>query len=511
MLLFSGLVTGYFVARALSHQIDRLVGDKVLAVGRMLASRPVMEEAFKSDDPSAILQPMAMQWMRESGVDLIVIFNMDTIRYAHPNQDLLGHHFTGGDEGRALQGEEYVSHAVGISGPSMRAFVPIYDERGIQVGVVVVGVWRPSLEREVQEVVTSLAWMSLLGLVVGGFGAALVAYNIKASIFGLEPPRIRAILEERVAILESIREGVVAVDSKSRVTLINAEAQRVIGVGPEVVGRPVVEVLLNTRLPEIVATGRREFDQEQVLHGNTILTNRVPIVVEGKVVGAVATFRDMSEVRELAAELTGVKQLADALRAQAHEFVNRLHTVSGLVQLGRHEEAIQYISQATRTHEEMVGFVSSRIRDHPLAGLLLGKMSTAHERGISLNLDPDSRVPAGDCRLKPLDLVTVVGNLIENALDAVAAQPEGQRNVWVSLYCGEQEMLIEVEDTGVGIDEENRPRLFERGFTTKAGSKGIGLALVMDEVNKVGGVVDVESEVGVGTTFAIRLPLRSDE
>lgn len=511
VLLFSGTVTGYFVAQSLTYQIDRLVGDKVLSVARMIASRPIVQEAFRSKNPPEVLQPLIQQWLRESGVDLIVIFNMDTIRYAHTNEGLVGLHFTGGDERKALEGDEYISHAVGVSGPSMRSFVPIKDNKtGEQIGVVVVGVLKPSLERQVQQVLANLAWISLLGLVVGGVGAALVAFNIKGSIFGLEPQQIRAILEERVAILQSIREGVIAVDKKNSITIINSEAQRILGVGTEVIGKKVSEVLTNTRLPEIVATGNSEFDQEQVVHGKTIITNRVPIIVEGKVVGAVATFRDMSEVKDLASELTGVKGLAGSLRAQAHEFVNRLHTVSGLLQLGRHEEAIRYIAQVTRTHEEMVGFVSNRIHEHALAGLILGKMSTANERGISISLDPDSYVPVRDSRLVPLDLVTLVGNLIENAFEAVAPLPERQRNVWVSLYCGDKEMLIEVEDTGIGIDEESKQHIFDTGYTTKNGNKGIGLGLVMDEVNKVSGSVEVESKMGVGTRFIVHLPFDNE-
>jgi PAS domain S-box-containing protein len=313
-----------------------------------------------------------------------------------------------------------------------------------------------------------------------------------------------------VAVLQSIREGVVAVDEKSRITMVNKEAERLTGVGQEAIGKVVTSVLPNSRLPEIVVTGRPEFDQEQLLQGRTILTNRVPIVVEGKVVGGVATFRDMSEMRELAAELTGVRQLADALRAQAHEFVNRLHTVSGLLQLGRNEDALRYIASATRTHEEMVGFVTRRIREPSLAGLLLGKISAANERGISLSLDPDSDVPVHEDRTDGADLVTVVGNLLENAFDAVSSLPEDRRNVWASLFADDRELLIEVEDTGLGIGEADRPHLFERGFSTKPGGKGIGLSLVMQEVSRAGGTVEVDSRVGVGTRFTVHLPRGGD-
>jgi PAS domain S-box-containing protein len=506
VVVFSGVVAGYFASQTLTLEINGIIGDRLLGVARMIADRGEVRRAFKLQHPEDQLQPLTEMWMSQSGVDLIVIFDMNGVRYAHPNPELIGQLFTGGDEAQALQGQEYISQAVGISGPSLRAFVPVYDDDHKQVGVVVVGMWMWHLGNEVRDILVDAGVVSLVGLVVGILGAGLVAYNIKASIFGLEPAQIRALLEERMAIIQSIREGVIAVDKNSRVALVNKEAERLTGIDQDAVGQPVGKVLPNTLLPEVVATGRHDYDQEQVLMGRVILTNRVPIVVEGKVVGAVATFRDLSEIRELASELTGVKQLAETLRAQAHEFVNRLHTVSGLIQLNRHEDALEYISTVTRNHEEIVDFVTRRIHDPALAGLMLGKISVANERGISLTVDPDSYVPVRDSRLSRVDLVTVVGNLIENAFDAASPVPEESRNVWVSLYCSEKEMLIEVEDTGVGIEDSSRPRLFERGYTTKAGSKGIGLSLVMTEVNRVGGNIQVESKPGTGTRFTIHLP-----
>ena len=506
VVLFSGGVAGYFASQTLTLEINGIVGARLLGIARMIADREEVRSAFKLKNPENQLQPLTELWMAQSGVDFIVVFNMDGIRYAHPNPQLIGQYFTGGDEGPALQGQEYVSEAIGISGPSLRAFVPIYDDNHKQVGVVAVGMWMVNLSSEVRDVLVDAAVVSLLGLVVGVLGAGLVAYNIKASIFGLEPAQIRAILEQRMAILQNIREGVIAVDGESNVSIINKEAERLVGIGQEAVGQPVTGVLPNTRLPDVIATGRRDYDQEQELMGRVILTNRVPIVVEGKVVGAVATFRDMSEIRDLAAELTGVKQLADTLRAQAHEFMNRLHTVSGLIQLGRHKDALEYISTVTHNHEEIVGFVTKRIHDPALAGLMLGKISVAHERGISLTLDPDSYVPVRDARLGRVDLVTVVGNLTENAFEAVSTLSEERRNVWVSLYCSESEMLIEVEDTGVGVEEAGRPLLFQRGYTTKAGSKGIGLSLVMAEVRRANGSIQVESELGGGARFTVHLP-----
>jgi PAS domain S-box-containing protein len=509
VVVFSGAVAGFFASQTLAIEINGIVGDRLLGVARMVADRDDVRQAFSLDHPENELQPLAETWRDQSKVDLIVIFDMKGTLFSSPNRSSVGQRFSGGDEWLALHGEEYISQALDTSGASLRAFVPVYDDQHRQVGVVVVGMWMWHVSSQVQDMLIDAGAVSLLGLIVGVLGAVLVAYSIKASIFGLEPAQIREILEERVAILQSIREGVIAVDKSSRVTMVNKEAERLTGVGQDAVGEPVSKVLPNTLLPEVVAAGRRDYDQEQMLMGHVIITNRVPIVVEGKTVGAVATFRDMSEIRELATELTGVKQLAETLRAQAHEFVNRLHTVSGLIQLGRHEEALKYISSVTSDHEQIVGFVTRRIHDPSLAGLMLGKISAANERGITLSLDPDSYVPIRDAGLSRIDLVTVVGNLIENAFDAVSPLPEESRNVWVSLYNSEKEMLIEVEDTGVGIEDPNQPYLFERGYTTKAGSKGIGLSLVIAEVNRVEGNIQVESEPGEGTRFTVHLPRAS--
>ncbi|HZK66457.1 MAG TPA: ATP-binding protein, partial [Chloroflexota bacterium] len=180
--------------------------------------------------------------------------------------------------------------------------------------------------------------------------------------------------------------------------------------------------------------------------------------------------------------------------------------VSGLLQLGKQQDALDYITNATQAHQEMVGFVTRRIHDPVLGGILLGKMSAAREQGVLLELDPDSYVPAKDRWLGRVDRVLIVGNLVENALDAVSSLEEERRHVWVSVYLDEVELLVEVEDTGVGIPAEDRESILERGFSTKPGSKGIGLSLVMLEVARLGGTLDLESQVGVGSRFVVRLP-----
>ncbi|HZK66172.1 MAG TPA: PAS domain-containing protein, partial [Chloroflexota bacterium] len=263
VILISWVVAGVFMARGLSDQVDALQGERVMGVGRLLASRSDVRDAFQLEHPESVLQPLVEQLLKESNLDLIVVMDMRGIRYAHPNRDLVGLPFTGGDEGAALRGEEYVSHALGISGPSLRAFVPLHDRSGGQIGVVVAGVWTQNVENQTRGLLSDLAAFSLVGLVAGAFGAAAVAYNIKASIFGLEPAQIGTMLEERLAILQGVREGVMAVDREGRITLLNSEAERLLGIGEDVIGLPVVAVVPNSRLPEVVASGEPAFDQEQ--------------------------------------------------------------------------------------------------------------------------------------------------------------------------------------------------------------------------------------------------------
>ncbi|MCX9039662.1 PAS domain-containing protein, partial [Citrobacter portucalensis] len=290
-------------------------------------SNPTHQSRQEAQDFSHLIQKVA-------GVEFIVVIDMNAVRISHPDPAKVGKQMVGNDEGRVLKGEAYFSSAQGSLGLSQRAFVPIFDGSGHQVGAVVVGILTSSIDKAAARVNQSILSALTLALLIGVVLAVLLSNSIKKTLFGLEPLEIARQLGERNAVLESVREGIVAIDSDGRLVVVNNEAKRILslaGILDNLLGHKVDEYIPHTRLSDILISGEPEFDREQDLNGIRILTNRIPLYANGEVVGAIATFRDMSEISKLAEELTGVNRYVEALRSSAHEFLNKLHVINGLV------------------------------------------------------------------------------------------------------------------------------------------------------------------------------------
>ncbi|MCL4424251.1 MAG: ATP-binding protein [Firmicutes bacterium] len=498
---------GLFSVYVLTRQNDRMVEDNVMDLAQTIARMSELKDAMKLPDPASVIQPMMEEIRGRTHVEFIVILNQQAIRYSHFNPDLIGKRFTGDDEGEALRGKQYVSRAVGISGPSVRAFVPILDDAtGKQLGVVVVGRLDNSVQQAVASVKASVYLATVTSLLAGALGAVILAGRIKRIIRGLEPAQIATLLDEREAIVQSVREGIIAIDRQLRITLINDAARRLLGIKEDVAGQPINQIIPNSRLPNVLKTGQPEYDQEQVLNERVILTNRVPILTGKEVVGALASFRDRTEVERLAEELTGVKKLVEGLRAQSHEFMNKLHTISGLIQLGSYQEAIDYIAHVTRARQDLVSFLARHVPDPTLAGLLLGKISESLEKGINVEIDPRTHLFCPGAGFDSHDLVVILGNLLENAIYAVREQPRHRRVVNLLLRESRRYLQLVVRDQGPGIPADHKDRIFEPGFTTKPEGSGLGLALVTRTVRRLGGRILLRTVPGEGATFIVLLP-----
>lgn len=319
------------------------------------------------------------------------------------------------------------------------------------------------------------------------------------------------LLEQNRALLHSMREGVIAIDAAGTVTLANREALRLLGKATDPVGRHINGVIANSRLPAVVLSRQAEYDQEHSLGETIVITNRVPVIVNGKVIGAIATFRDKQDVKHLAEELIGVKNLYESMRAQSHEFINKLHAISGLIQMEQYDKVVELVKQIYEAKQDLIGFVVQRIRDKATAGLLLGKVSQAAEKGITLKIAQRSRLVNLPDRFTSAAMVTVLGNLIANAMEAVVDQSGERRFIEVRITQGDKYLNIAVTDRGCGIPRKSLRQIFKRGFSTKRGNRGIGLALVRQEVEASGGRIAVHSCENQGSRFSIRIPLRRGE
>lgn len=508
IVIISVIVASFIMIHRMTQTYEQELGKRVMAIGQSLAQSPTIRAGLKTQSGWRIIQPIAERVRLATDVEYVVVLNMDKIRYSHPLEDRIGTQFEGGDEGPALTEESYISRAEGVKGLSIRAFVPVMDEEGArQIGVVVVGVLVPTFLNILWDYRTDLYLSLLFGSVVGMVGAIWVANRIKRQMFNMEPLEIAHLLEEREAVLESIAEGIIVIDQDEHITVFNKQAKQMMGITEEVIGKRIREVIHDSRLPEVLQDGKPRFHQLRQIKDTVILTNRVPIKVKGRILGAMSTFQDRTEVYQLAEKLTGVQNFIDALRAQNHEYLNKLHTIAGLIQLQRYEEVIEKILSFNQEKEAETYFLTQRIKDYGISGLILGKISHAKEQGVVLEVDPQSSLPVLPSNITESDLLMVLGNLLENAIDAANRSGRPDKKVLLFLEGNEDGIEVHVEDNGIGMPPEVQQKIFDYGFTTKGEKgQGIGLYLVKQFVDLHRGEIFVDSTVGERTRFTVILP-----
>lgn len=503
------LLLGLIFTHLYSTSIEEQMGERALNVAQSVATMPSIIKGMKLENPSETIQPIAEELRSKTGAEFIVVGDQEGIRVAHPLVDRIGKHMVGGDSQRALEkGESYVSKAEGSLGSSLRGKAPILNNGEI-IGIVSVGFLTEDIEQKVDQY--ELKVMSLIGtiLLLGLAGGFFIAKNVKRSIFGLEPSEIGAMFLERNTILQTIREGIIAVDAKGVVTLANQEAHRMLDRPEDEVleGKDILTILPNTRMPEVLRSGEAEYDQEITIGHNHVIVNRIPIIQKEEITGAVSSFRRKTEIEALSRELSQVQSYASVLRSQTHEYANKLYTILGLIQLGAHEEAIELIHKEAIGYQEVVQLLVKAVPNPIISALLLGKYNRAHELHIQFSIDEESNLSDFPERLEPEKIVTIIGNLIDNAMDAVLTNREGERLVHLFMTDIGRDLIFEIEDSGNGVAEEEMARIFDRGFSRKEGEdRGIGLSLVKNALDYLGGYVTISTSRYGGAAFTVVIP-----
>ncbi|MFV9510364.1 ATP-binding protein [Tepidibacillus sp. LV47] len=504
-------ILGFYSSYLLTSILERKIGENALNIAKTIALMPEIHEAFKSQNPSQIIQPLAEQIRKEVGAEFVVIGNQDGVRYSHPYPDRLGKQMVGGDNEPVLkEGQAIISKAVGTLGPSLRGKAPIFNEKHQVIGVVSVGFLIEDIKEKEYSQIIKIIGIVILVLFIGTLGSLFLSRNIKKDIFGLEPDEISQLFLQRQTMLESIKEGIIAVDQKGRITMINQAAKELLKDFMDQenhIGKPIKEVIPNTKFMNVLETGKAQYDQEMLIGNEWVVTNQVPMIVKNEVIGAVASFRRKTEIDQLLQELSDHKIYLDTLRAQNHEFVNKLYTISGLLQLGKLQEAIEFITEKTVQEDNMFEFLKEHIADPKMAAFFIGKLTRAEELKVRLLIDPDTRYLSSPA-LSVDDLITIYGNLIENSLDAVRDQSEPYRKIKIRLKQTETSIDFMIEDWGKGIAEDISKHIFEDGFSTKGDKRGMGLALARSLVNKYNGKISFYQPEHTGVIFEVIIPLK---
>ncbi|MRI64731.1 two-component system sensor histidine kinase DcuS [Gracilibacillus thailandensis] len=505
VVLLSLLVTDLLISNTTSERIRDNQEEKAQIVSRTVAKSEIVKASLLQKEKTEAIQAYTQEVQTITEMMFVVVMDIEGIRYTHPNPEMIGEYFKGGDEKAVLQGEEYVSVSEGTLGDSLRSFTPIYDDNGNQIGAVAVGISLDNVEFALSQGHQNIMKGSLLGIIVGIIGAFLLAKYIKRMLFGLEPYQISKLLEERSTMLQSVHEGILAVDDDLRITLVNKSALHLFkkaGLSDQPIGMKITDYMPNTKLDRVIETGESERNEEQTLNGISILTNREPLIVNNKVVGAISTFRDKTEVNQLAKQLTGVRTYVEALRAQSHEFMNRLHVILGMVQMGAYDELLPFIRKIIDMNNQEAAVITKTIKDPVLAGFLIGKMSYARERNVTFKISNDSRIDEALSLETSQELITIIGNLVDNAIEALTTSVE--KKIALQLKKNHGKLSITVSDSGPGISAENTEKIFKKGFSSKGSNRGFGLYLMNQSIEKLNGELKMSTNKR-GTTFNVVL------
>ncbi|MEU6221785.1 sensor histidine kinase [Streptomyces sp. NPDC047022] len=506
ILALTGLIGFVLFAFAQRAELDRTYEERALDIAQTTATDLQIRQAMEHGGGRNVVQTVAERIRRTSGASYVVVIDLHGVRHSHPMPALIGEPVN--EPIVVRDGRPHVGADQGATGRSANGKAPLYGPSGTLVGEVSVGIAEHDVLGELWRELPTFGLYAATATAIGAAAAFLLARRLKRTTFGLELEEIAGLLQDREAMLHGIREGVVAFDPDGRVTVVNDEARRLLGLGTAL-GSRLEEVLPDGRLRRALDGTLTGTDVSVLTDDHCLVVNRMPVTLHGHELGAVVTVRDRTELIGLLRELDSVRGLTDALRAQQHEFTNRMHTLAGLLDIGEHESAYEYAVETARSGQALTEAVRRHIGNPLMVGLIVAKTTVAAERGVRLVLTDDSAVGSDPPHLRRL--LTVVGNLLDNAIDATADAPpaDGGRRIRLTLTEGDELIVVRVADNGPGIAAGSARSIFEDGWSTRPGRgtarRGLGLALVHRLVQRHGGTITVSE--GPGAVFTVVLPL----
>ncbi|MCK6261660.1 sensor histidine kinase [Vibrio sp. ZSDE26] len=519
IMTLSGLVELLILVAAgfvyVKHSQEKEMGEKALGVASFLAKSPYVQSVISNSDTKH--QQRFRDLTTMIGAAFIVIGDKQGIRLIHPIDERLGLPMKGGDNIRALtNGEAYISFAQGSLGHSVRGKTAVFDDDGNIIGVVSVGYLIDRLQDRVEPFLAFLLAMALLVVIANAIISNYVSRRFQRAILGFEPEEIGRLYVELDVTMSTLKEGILGIDARGNLRSINKSACDILGINKEKsLNKPLSKVIPDSDLSVVLETGETDTDIDIFLNNKRLIANRSPIVVDGVVVGAVSSFRLRDEINVLSEQLSQTKAYAEMLRSQTHEHRNKLNSISGMVQMGELEAVQKLIGQETAHYQSLIEFLRETIREPLIAGMLLGKTERARELGLELSVEEGSRLETLPERINPSDVVTIIGNLIDNAFDATMSAigekdfiQSSRREIEVSVSDYGSEIILEVSDQGVGLPRDiSGEQLLEKGISTKASqNRGVGLHLVNQLTLKYFGQLEMSDNKEFGTRMTVYLP-----
>ena len=508
VILIAALIGATLAFRVAQTAQDNQYKLRALAIANATAAMPDVIELITAGDPQHQLPIIAESIRKRTDATYVVIADKNGIRYSHPNPAMIGHRLDGPLP--ALQGVSSTSTNEGSLGRSANGKTPIFGQGNRIIGMVSAGILQSKFAEDNKYLTRAFLLFGIGFILLGFLLAELLSRRLKGQKIANELERVTSKYQEHDAMLHAIKEGVITLTPQGKITLVNDEALRLLNLQESVLGKHIGDVLPKGRLLDLLLGQIQQGDDEIVLNENfSLRVNRRPVRQMGRDFGAVVTLRDRTEHIGLMRELDSVRNLTDALRAQQHEYSNRMHTLYGLLELHRYEEASEYLGEISSINADLAETLHDHIANPTITALLIAKVSIARERGVKLSINAE--VPMNDFAIEQNALITIVGNLLDNAIDAATGSKDAEVEISITSLEGARK-LIRVHDTGHGLPDPNPEVIFEDGYSTKpprpGGHRGLGLAIVQRLVKQVDGEINCFNQNGA--TFVVELPTSSN-
>lgn len=493
MFLISFLFTSYLTTKRVNDIITESTDTNISNVAKSVAN-DLNIQTWLSEKDERIKDYIKVLHSKVNDIAYIVVIDMNSVRYSHPNPKKIGQVFNGGDQYRAINGESYISYGYGSLGYSKRAFEPIFYN-GEQIGVVAVGNLVSTVTNYQNQQLIFILSIFTIGLILSSTGSWFLTKNIRKSLMGFNLEEIKNEYLNNKMILDEINDGILVVDSNMKITSFNEKAKELFSLDEFITNMDIKDILPEDDLPLVVTKGMEINNRVETIGKHSVIASRLPLYdkVNNEIIGGIAIYKSHHEIRALLDELTGYKEVSKTLRAQKHEFKNKMHVVLGLLMLKEYKLAEEYISSKEIESETLIDYLNEFIKDEKVSALLVGKVIESYEYNTEIILSKDSFLSLEHEPISSEDLIIILGNLISNSLEAINISNKTENKIYLKIIEDKFNIIIEVKDTGDGIEDSIVDKIFERGITTKDKERGIGLSLVSHVVQKYSGKKSVKT------------------
>lgn len=474
-------------------------------VAETIAKSPLLTDGELDEEGTVMYGYLETLKEALSDIDVISVVDRKGIRIYHSNSDLIGTKYDGNmPDFKNHTSGFYAVDEDGPSGKQRRVYAAVYNQDGDYIGVVMAIMLAKNIHSETMQMLLIFGVITVLAIAVELVLAGRLSKKVKKSLMGYEPDVFTAMYKMRDNILETLEEGIIAIDENDIIQFINDSAIEMLGKNPreEIVGKKI-EILHDEILTSVMKNGGKETNVN--LSNADIILDRISIKESDRAKGTIGVLHNRAEYTKLMEDLSGTRYLVDSMRANNHDFTNKLHVILGLIQMEMYEEAISYIQNITMVQRETISKVMNAVNEPAVAALIIGKIARASELNVKFVLREACYYSASDMKLPSEMMVTVIGNLLDNAFDAMneSKNPNEHNELLFGIYSRPGAVLITVDDTGKGIKKDEMEMIFMNGYSTKGNDRGTGLYQIKSMIENYGGKITVESQEGVGSSFSV--------